>query len=254
MATIIKNLAHDTSDFINSIPVMEQLTKELNCEIAIDPARRETMGFVDKSCKIRLWNDGNYEDLKEPRFYINPIRANMMSVGKGVHITQGYFAAMDMATPKSPLHPKIRSMGLDDRNYDVIFAPYSSKIGNCNKLPFHEWHKIIGAFKNHKVALLGRTDRESKFAMQYPFCDNLWDVPNWMIANLLVNSKYGCISIMNCVSTMCHGLHVRNYVVTASYDKHKLNPDALCFSRNLINTTAGDVLNWLSIKNHNFNI
>lgn len=220
---ILKNNIALIGDFINTIPLMEELAKKEPIKVIYNQEAKHLYDLINPSVKVELIEEGE-EDIE-----IDINRAFAIACQSNLHMTQAYFGAVNMPIPDKPIKPNIVWPKEECEFVDFIISPFSRSLPVNQLLWPHQWFEIINHFKDRKILLLGNSKHDDP-SMFFGFknVEVFFDHPLGEVLNRMSNCR-ALISVVTGTSHLSYPVGCKNILLTKQRKSGwGINPEAIC--------------------------
>lgn len=221
---IVKNSINLIGDALGTFPVLQQMAKDnKSFSVIVDDEIKWLYELVPdiKLCKCHSFD-------KE----LNLSGAFTMSHQHGIYMTQAHYPFMGYPIPEEPVKANLTVKNIDVAIYDYIIAPFGRSAPIEQKWQLYKWKQLIEMMPEYKFCIIGNRKYDNWI---FDNCDVKYDLSAQELCNILLKSKYGCISIVTGISHLCYHLGVKNYLLANQSMTWGLNPDSIIIDDNIPN-------------------
>lgn len=244
----ISNPINNLGEFLGTIPIMVEMTRQTACEFIIHPTMREVFELIPKKYNVREYRGDRFVKADEELDLIRIYNKCKLAYEKNYHITQAFFEFFGLDTPTSAIRPQIEVERYRCYDYDFVIAPFSNRLSPQQLWDWRKWNEFCEIMEEYEFGILGM-DFKNSTAIKMPIDRKnthiIHSSPLAMNCNYLINSKFGCISVVNGMSSLCFALNVKNYILCNQYRNWNLNPESKRWYKDIPVTQPEEFSKWL---------
>lgn len=216
---IVKNPIGLIGDVLGTFPVLQQLNKDHeNFSVIVHEDAKWLYDLVPEIniCTCPKWD-------KE----LNLSGAFTMSHQHNIYMTQAHYPFMGYPIPEAPVKAELTVKEVECFEFDYVIAPFGRSAPDEQKWSNDKWIELMRSMPDKNFLVLGNS-KYDKWVNDEP--DNMclgFDFTIQQLCNLLLKSKYGCISIVTGISHLGYHLGVKNYLLANQGMTWGKNPSAI---------------------------
>jgi hypothetical protein len=248
MPTLIVNHEGLIGDFLGTIPAMQEI------------AKRDKQVYVIHNDSVT----GLFQLIRPEYNLKRHVGSPIISSDKVIHLTctEGFKHADSRGLYMSDAYLSLYGFKVDKSKpakadlyierkesvpgVDFVLAPFSRCLPDEQKWDREKWQALVDAFPDNTFAVCGTTRHDMYNFVTGTNVINFYDNPFNDVADLLMKSRYGLISVVTGIPHLAFHLSVPNFLITNQGDGWGNNPDAHKIRNDIKTLTTEEVITFIN--------
>lgn len=237
---IIENDIALIGDFVGSIPVMMELSKNEQLNVIASANNQYLFDLISK--------DYNIVRVDKPDFHITKYRFDLEGAFRlasnpdRYYMSQAHFPFFDLPIPNAAPKAALNLEPLEHEPYDIILAPFSRSLPEDQKWQNQKWIEIVKSFPNLRFALMGTSKHDKPFINENN-CDIVFDLPLPKVAYVISKTRL-LLSVVTGLSHISFAVDTLNLILELQ-GRWGVHPNAIRIHKNVETITTNEVINKL---------
>lgn len=223
-------------DFLGTVPAMQQYKQDNEVVFIIHDEAKELADLARLNYFTLSELDKYKDQLDLHELYIE--EAYHLAQMSNLYMSQTWFGQLGYVIPEQPPKPELYIKPETTERVDFVVSPFSRCLPDDQKWKKENWVRLFASMPEYTFAVIGHErDLDSDYTANAENVVGIFNKPMNYVANLMMRSTHGLISVVTGTSHLAFALSVKNFLLT-NQGAWGTNPEGICMRSNINKLTV----------------